>query len=550
MMPRPRLGGRLGIWFCALLAVCLSVWYCSAEVFHGAPGQFDDSYMFLRYAKHMLAGYGHAWNPDGAQSYGSTSLLYVFFVTLLRGGTELADATLLRAASASFGAAAVLVMVATAWRFSRADGLRRNLALWLGLIVPPVITSGVFIYHARTGMDTTLSLLTNAVLVYATLSMVEKSTARATAPVAVAAYLAYLARPDNGVYAALVPTLAAWFLIDASVRRRVLVTYVATMAGVVVVDALVKFAIFGVPLPLPVYAKLKGHYADYAGVVLWNPMAYLMEFLTAALPFLCVVVAFVTRRSRLLVLLLLGPVVLTLGTYFEVLQIMGYKARFSYPALPFVVAAAVLALDRAVAAGEGFAKLSAKSLAARLVVVIGLVALMPVGLRTLPAWWDTHVLRVGAPAPDVAANPAGLPRIPYWGAVRAMVQIARRAPEGALLCMSEYGMVGSEVPEVAILDPLGLHDIQVARQGFSADRLLAAAPDLIWLPHTDYVAIRRALLESETFRRDYDLYPAALLFGLAIRKQGPRAPAMRAAVSEVWTRVYPREPMAKHRQTW
>jgi hypothetical protein len=264
-----------------------------------------------------------------------------------------------------------------------------------------------------------------------------------------------------------------------------------------------------------------------------------------------VVIVFAKRQSAAWMLLLLGPVALTLATYFQVLQIMGYRARFSYPALPFVVAAAVLALDRHVASEGGFGRIAGRSLAARLVLVLGLLALLPVGMRTLPGWWDQNVLRVGAPAPDVVENPGGLPETPYWSAVQAMVQIARRAPAGSVLCMSEYGTVGSEVPEVTILDPLGLHDVHVAQEGFSADRLMAEAPDLIWLPHPDYVTIRQALFAHEGFRRDYDVFPGALQFGLAVRRNGPRAEGMRAAVSEVWQRVYPKHPIGPdHRKRW
>ncbi len=547
-------------WALAAVAVGLSLWAALDEIFRPPVVRFDDSYMFLRYAKHLLAGEGHVWNLGEAPAYGSTSLLYVLVVTLLRALSSLDDPELLRASSAGFGGAAALVMVLTAWRFSTAPALRRNLGLWLGALVPPVITSGVFLYHARTGMDTTLSLLMNALLVHATLGMVERGTRLSTVPVSVVAWLAYLTRPDNGLFAALVPTLAVWFLAAPAARKRLLVTYVGTMVGVLVVDTLAKVAYFGVPLPLPVYAKAEGHYADYAGVVLWNPMAYLTEFLVIAMPFLCVVAATVTRETRALAALLLGPVALTLAAYFQVLQIMGYRARFAFPSLPFVVAAAVLVLDRAVASGAfgGAARSSdprgarpvrplVASLAPRLVAVLALVTLLPLAARTLPGWWEREHVLPGAPAPDVVPNPGRLPELPYWSCVQAMSQIARQAPEGALLAMSEYGAVGNEAPDVAILDPLGLHDREVAREGFSAERFVARAPDVVWMPHPDYVTLRRALLRDPGFREQYEYFPAALQFGLAVRKTGPRAEAVGKVVREVWGRFYPGQSMRDHR---
>ena len=39
------------------------------------PTDFDDAYMFLRYANNWLAGFGMRWNRDEAPVYGATSLL-------------------------------------------------------------------------------------------------------------------------------------------------------------------------------------------------------------------------------------------------------------------------------------------------------------------------------------------------------------------------------------------------------------------------------------------------------------------------------------------
>lgn len=45
---------------------------------------FDDAYMFIRYADNFLSGYGVAWNQDGIQTYGATSILYLFCIAMLR----------------------------------------------------------------------------------------------------------------------------------------------------------------------------------------------------------------------------------------------------------------------------------------------------------------------------------------------------------------------------------------------------------------------------------------------------------------------------------
>lgn len=45
---------------------------------------FDDAYMFVRYADHLLQGFGHSWNIGEIAIYGSTSIFYVLQVAVIR----------------------------------------------------------------------------------------------------------------------------------------------------------------------------------------------------------------------------------------------------------------------------------------------------------------------------------------------------------------------------------------------------------------------------------------------------------------------------------
>jgi hypothetical protein len=528
----------------ALVAVGLAAWYALGQLTRGPDINFDDAYMFIRYARHMLDGYGFAWNPDGVQTYGCTSVLFTLLVTVLRGASEASDAALLRGASVGLGLGAVLVMVLTARRFCRAPALRGRLWLWAGTLVPVLVCSPVFIYHARTGMDTTLSLLLNSCLIYATLALLERPDGRRLAATIVVGYLGYLSRPDNGLYAALVPGLAIFLGLPADTRWSVLKRFGLGLGALLAVDAALKLAIFGVALPLPVFAKLSGHYADYAGGAMWNPMAYLLTFLGTVAPFVVILLLFAERRAAALLLPLLLPVGMTLAVYFRTTQIMGYQARFSYPSLPFVVLAAVLCLDRSLVAHGGLS-IRSRRLGTRLLIVLALAGLFPVAEREAPAAYKRQFMH-GPPA-DKVDNPGRLPLLRYWDSMQAVTRIARRAPEGTVLCMSEYGYLGAAVPELSILDPLGLHDREAALVGFSAETLLAKLPDVIWFPHTDYVGIRRELLAHEALWRDYAVYPAAFSYGFALRLEGPRAAALQAIVQDVWRAVYPGQPMPRHR---
>ncbi len=549
MPEQARPGLLLGLRCLGFLAVSASLWILVEEVFWGAPARFDDAFMFTRYAKHVLAGYGHAWNPDGVQTYGCTSLLYAGWVTLAHALTRLDDAELLRGLSFSFGVASVLIMAFSLVRFARSPWLRGQWLLCLGLLAPALFLNPLFVYHARTGMDTTLSLCMNALLVLATLAMLRSGTTRSVLALAGTAYLGFLARPDNGLYAALLPTLAAALLQDGSRRKRVLWTYVLTMGVLLGLDTAAKLAVFGVSLPLPVYAKSSVHELGYAGGAQWNAVVYLLGFGHGLLPFLVLLLLCVRRATWALTASLLVPACLTLGAYFQTTQIMGYRARFSYPALPFFVMAALLCLDGLLAERGGLRSLLSRRGLPGALCAVALVLGLQYGGGGLAESWRERVA-ASAPAAVPIENPGGLEPVPYWAAVDAMAQIAQRAPTGTILCLSEYGVVGAAAPEVTILDPLGLHDAVVAREGFDAGRLLSQKPDVFWMPHPDYVGLRQALQDHPDFRQHYQYFPAALSYGLAVRQEGEQAVELHGLIYQVWTQLYPEQGFQKHRKKW
>src|SRR5260221_6948537 len=117
---------RWGSWVAALVALGVAGERLPALV--RAPAtDFDDAYMFLRYARNLIAGFGMRWNRGEPPVFGATSLPHVAVVALVRGASpRLSDAAVLQGAS---GAAAVLVAVALAVAFAGfagPAGLRRR----------------------------------------------------------------------------------------------------------------------------------------------------------------------------------------------------------------------------------------------------------------------------------------------------------------------------------------------------------------------------------------------------------------------------------------
>lgn len=478
---------------------------------------FDDAYMFVRYADNLLRGEGYAWNPGEGQTFGCTSIPYTFLVALGRRLLPgIPEGKLLVWTSGLVGLAAYILLV-LAVRAAAGHRLLRSLP-WLcaGLGVL-LLRTDVYAAHARTGMDTMLSLAGNALLVFVLFAVARGGSLAGIGLAALCGYLVYLIRPDNGVYGLLFPALLLGFGFRLGFRRTA--AFVLAFLAFLALDIWLKTRAFGDPLPLPFYAKQTALSTSYLGLDRWNPVAYLFGFLAYLSPFLLLAAYTVTRQVKAILAAFAVPLALTLSYYFTVVQVMGFDFRFYFPSLPFVIVPAALCLDRFLASGgEPASRLA--SAARRTLLILPLAFLLWMSREPLARAYADRFLRAGAD-PSAAAVPAAageLPRLAWWDGIEAMAALGARLPAGTLVAASEHGLVAARNPHIHILDLVGLHDPFIARQGLNGEYLERRSPSLIWLPHWDYLSLRREILDSPYFRTNYVYLPSALSYGLAIRR--------------------------------
>jgi uncharacterized membrane protein YhaH (DUF805 family) len=152
-----RLQARRALWLLGLVLVVGLGVERALTLARAAPTDFDDAYMYLRYAKHVLAGQGVSWNPGEGGVYGATSLLHlgtvvvamVFFPNLSAAGT-------LQVASSAAALALLAGLIALAALVCRDRRLRGRGILWAMVLIPLVAFRDSFAFHAGTGMDTML----------------------------------------------------------------------------------------------------------------------------------------------------------------------------------------------------------------------------------------------------------------------------------------------------------------------------------------------------------------------------------------------------------
>jgi hypothetical protein len=522
-----------------LLLACAGMLYLRLLASCWRHQYFDDAYMFARYAHHLTRGRGFAWNPDGVQTYGPTSLLYVLVVAAFQALMPLGPGPLVTVVSALLGLGALALLVLTVTKNARSEALRAP-AVAAALIVAPLIFQQGFLFHATTGMDTTLDILCNTTLIFSVLSYVKAPSPRALAAVCACSWLSFAARPDDGIYALAFPAL---YLALHLPTLRHAARFLAITLALFGLDVLATRLWFGSPFPLSMYVKSGGFYEGYVGAWRWNPIAYLFYFAAATAPFLAMIVLGVRRTSLRTVVAFMLPVALTFLYYFRVTQVMGSFARYYFPGLPFVVVAGVLVFDERL--------LGARVAGARPPLTRGLlgIAIFAAAFGFAGSIADKYAFRYLGPreAPEVTfVN--GLPRLGLDRAIDAVGRIAERLPQKAVIAASEVGYLGAAAPELTIVDLGGLNDDTLARKGFSAAYVASRRPDLIWMPHSDYTVPNKALLASSDLAARYDYYPGAFDYGLAVRKDTPLRSDVVRAVQAIWQETYPGMDMASHRR--
>jgi hypothetical protein len=541
---RHRLLGLLGLVAVAGLAAVRL-----AALARAAPTDFDDAYMYLRYAIHLLAGQGLAWNAGEGSVYGVTSLLHLAVVVFARAiFPALAPAAVLQTASGGAAVGFLAALVGIAALCSHHPRLHRNWVFWTAVVLPLVAFREAFGFHASSGMDTMVSALANAVLVFCSLQLAKVPNLTRALWAALAALLAVFARPDNLLCALACPVLAV-VLLAPQPNRKPLAAFTLILGGVLVALALAEWRWLGSPLPLSFFAKQPWYYGGFAGEFGWNPFLFLKVFGLSAWPFVVALVLFTDRAGLRRAVVLLLPALATMLVLFRFNQIMGHLGRFYFPFLPFFFAAGALEFDAWLGRIHAGRVASPATMLWRAGLAAGVVFIGSLAL-SIAADRYSHLAQAQQLVPTGGFHTLAQPPLPdldSWQAAHAVADLAAASPAHTSFAMSEHGLPGALAPQVTIVDVLGLHDPYFAHHGFSAAKLFRRQPDVIWLPHADHTQMLWEIFHSDDFWGHYEFYPDAFFHGIALRTDSPSYAKLAALLSAQWQKTYPGFSMADYR---
>jgi hypothetical protein len=330
----------------AALALALLVW--SARAFW--PFTVDDTFISLRYAKHVAEGLGPTWNPGGPRVEGYTTVLWMVLLALPHAlGIDALLFAKCAGVLCTFASIVVASLLAAELARTFLPPARRLAALF-----PFALAAAYWplALHAISGMESALAALLLTSFCLVSVRHMRAPSARRSRTLALLSLACTLTRPEAGFACGAALLLALALTVRS--ERRALVRAVAlycALPGALYFVA--RYLYFGLLFPLPFYVKATGQ-ERFAGLeevqlfflpFIW-PRPYLLLALYGAL------------RHRALYPALLGLGAFAAFFVFPA-HIMGFEGRYLVPIVPSL--AALMASGLAKLSAPLFARLAGRA---------------------------------------------------------------------------------------------------------------------------------------------------------------------------------------------
>lgn len=524
-----------------ILALIFLLYYVTWDGWYQAlftdPWFFDDGFMFLRYAKIWLMGYGESWNIGEGPVYGNTSQLHFLVVLALAATQFFSDYQIVNIGSFT---PFFIFMWWMPWFCARHAPFWQEkpwyyrFVFWTLALGPFFYWKTPYTYFAYTGMDTGLSILLNLLLIDAALTYSKTGKRCYFYALIATTFLAYAARPEN-----ILPGGLFGFFWLALMDKKIRDAFVFAVAvGVLVVaDLGWKYFYFGDFFPLAAYSKNSGYLEGFAGAVKNHAILTFFAFLVYLFPYVFLHCLCFRREHLKPVLILLLPVAITVCYFFTMVTLMNMGARYEFPFIPYIMASAIIFFT-------GFKPWLDhwKRSAIGIIVFVAIVTGVRYGDEKsfeLSRYFTKDVV----PCEDYILDPpVSYPNVERPGGAKGIDLISgvmKQAPAGVKVVMTEHGMVGARAPQVHIIDVIGLHNRHVAHHGFSAEWLFAQEPDMFWGPHFHYTCINRKIFYAEKFWQHYRFFPGLFSWGISLRVDGPHYQELYRLVDDSIRKQYP-----------
>ena len=490
--------------------------------------------MFARYADRVIADGTLSFNEGEPAAYGLTSLAYLLVVIPFRLLIPGNPAWTVFVASWFSGLLFVGSLVFFLRRHLPGSPTMRFAGVLLVLLS---LAKGIFLLaaHFVSGMDTLFALF-YITLYFCFAKDFERSPSRLRA-LALGAFggAAFMVRPDLLVFTWLVALALTVFRREEWNRGVTWMVLGGTVISTVAFSLLTWLWLHS-PVPLPFYAKALGLYGEfihlkYQLIPRTQLLAFLQTFAFLVIPLLTAALVapkkFWAGLSPVDRGILVGLPLFGAYYYFMVLQIMFYQSRFFFPLLPglaYLGAKSAIYLMRDWGLDRWDLSVVEDRIKARTAAVVFTLIIIwtvpdPMARLYLLARNRDHTLNL---AEYVVGKPDR-----HW----FMLSEFSRGPDDLEIATSEVGLPLALNPRKTIIDLAGLNETEIAQEGFKASTFFKRhQPDLIYLPHPDYVEMIQAIESDPYFQRHYELFPAEFIrakMSVALKRESPHYPPMK-----------------------
>lgn len=489
------------------------VWLMELDTF-----EFDDAFMFIRYAENILAGYGYTWNPGEALVYGNTSILYTYVIALNKWlfGSFMTNSWILISTTLIFGVVFLWALVQGLYQQVKSELLHNR---WItGLItIPFLVLPLIFGFHISTGMETTLSLLLNTLFVLAVLKFSQRDDVQPKHVIipAIIGYALFLCRPDNALVVALFPLL---LLVTQKKIKHFL--YLASLLFVLIaIDSLIKYWAFGEILPLSFYAKKNGFTEGYTAKYFWNPVRYMTQIVAYTMPYILLIFVFIRRKQLTWLFAFLLPVLLTFAYFLTFDQIMGFDARLYFPFIPYIIIPAVLLLDKAIVdlKNRDFSGWEFNHIVAKTSLLVVFLFFTVFSKYRFINKYEAYAIKAGNKH-AIAIQDLEQRKYNREVSIKRINDLLKQFPNDFVFAATEHGFISGDNPDKVIVDLSGLHNLEIAKNGYSEKILKDTQPDFIWMPHQDLTVLHYNIRSGDYFQQEYEYISNVYAFGCAMRK--------------------------------
>lgn len=476
---------------------------------------WDDSYMFARYADRVIADGTLSFNEGEPAAYGLTSLAYLSLVIPFRLLVPSNPAWSVFLASWVSG---LLFLGALVFFLKRHLPGNPTLRFAGVLLVLLSLGKGLFLLgaHFVSGMDTLFALLYLTVYLCFAKDYEGSPTSRRAVALGLMGGGAFVVRPDLLVFTWLVALALTVFSRENRSRASDAVVLGATV-GSTVIFSLLAWYWLNSPVPLPFYAKALGLYGEFINLKYqYIPgtqlLAFLQTFSFLLIPLLAAALVapkrFWNDLSAVDRGILVGLPIFGAYYYFMVLQIMFYQSRFFFPLLPGL---AYLGAKSAIHWVQEWgldqwdlsvAEDRAKARTAAVVFTLIMIWTIPDPMMRLYMLTKNRDRTL-----NLAEYVVGKPDRNWF-----MLSEFSRGPDDLVIATTEVGLPLALNPRKKIIDLAGLNETEIAHQGFKASTFFNRhQPDLIYLPHPDYVEMIQEIQSDPFFQKHYELFPAEFI---------------------------------------